>query len=154
MRRGQRVSSFEVPGRAELAPKVRLLLGFVEGGEIGEIEGLGTELFDALLRPGWSALSGVDRILVVADGPLRRLPFSLLRHEASRWLFQDVSLSSIPSATLLRQLRDVPAQSADRPVLAFAQQSCRVSHRYWQAPAYRATPPSLPPGPTWQQPLR
>jgi len=73
-------------------------------------------------------LSGIDNLIVIADGPLQQLPFAMLvsdHHDdgTSRWLIEDRAVTALPTTSSLRALRrDTPASASDdrRPFLGFA----------------------------------
>ncbi|MBN9672913.1 tetratricopeptide repeat protein [Roseibium aggregatum] len=68
------------------------------------------ELYRALLEPFADELGGVSNLIVVPDGPLEELPFSLLVRKAPdggdpAWLVRDMAVSLLPTTSSLRVLR-------------------------------------------------
>ncbi|MEM8995361.1 MAG: CHAT domain-containing protein, partial [Acidobacteriota bacterium] len=111
----------ELP-RDELATAVdrfRLLLG-APTGDVEAIERAGRELYDALVEPFAAALDGADRLVVVTDGPLQRVPFAVLRTPADRWLVEDLALVHAPSVGLLSALGRRPPAAGPARFVAFA----------------------------------
>jgi CHAT domain-containing protein len=84
----------------------------------------------------------VERLIVVPDGPLRRLPFAVLRLHDDRWLVEDVALAVAPSATVLSELRSRPSTPAARQVIAFAASAVNPTAERL-SPAFRARGRSL-----------
>jgi len=84
------------------------------------------QLHDLLL--GGFDLDGVSELIVVADGPLQQMPFSLLvlgEHPdgTPRWLVEDRAIVALPTTSSLRALRQDTRTSASddrRPFLGFA----------------------------------
>jgi CHAT domain-containing protein len=96
--------------------------------------GASVALFDALLRPveqGWSA---APQLLVIAHGPLARIPFSLVataagerpqagglpfaEYRAVPWLVRQKAISHLPTASALVTLRALPPRAAARRAFA------------------------------------
>ena len=88
------------------------------------------DLYDAMLKPvekGWKAASD---LLIIAQGPLGQLPFSLLptspvsiagektelfgNYRRVPWLVREVSICRLPSAFSLMTLRTIPPGDPDR----------------------------------------
>ena len=81
-------------------------------------------LYTALLQPVEKSISSVQNLIVVADGPLGALPFSILptkpgklrnssnilfdEYEDIDWLIRKTTVSRMPSASTLLTLRSVP----------------------------------------------
>jgi CHAT domain-containing protein/tetratricopeptide (TPR) repeat protein len=94
---------------------------------------LAFSLYKALLAPAEQHLEGVRHLLVVLDGPLQSLPFSVLvtkqpprpasryyhyRNEA--WLIRDYAVTVLPSVSSLPTLRQyAKASSATNPFVGF-----------------------------------
>ena len=117
--RGSTVRSYEVPGSDLLDPQVRLMRALLNAHDQPAIERIGSHFYDRLLAPARGELAGAHRVIVVADGPLRGLPFAALRHDG-RWLIEDTVIAMAPSATVLSYLRQTPRERATQPLLAFA----------------------------------
>lgn len=109
--------AYELPlGRDEIARAVGGFLSTARNLDAG----LGGHLEDAAERLGAALLAAPlpagRRLLVVPDGPLARLPFEALRRDG-RFLIEDHEVAVVPSATVLRLLRDRPGPHADRGFL-------------------------------------
>lgn len=113
------VTAYEVPGQDALMPRVRLLQALVAANDAAALERLGGELYAQLLAPAGTALQGAQRLILVPDGVLQRIPFALLRVDG-RWLVERHTLTVAPSATVLDHLRRTPGGTATRPLLAVA----------------------------------
>ena len=97
------------------------------------------ELYGDLFRPLEEYLGASDHVIVVADGPLESLPFNLLvRSQAStngsdedlfsvyrdaEWLIDRYAISSVPSISSLKALRDRGAPEGDLPFLGIGHPS-------------------------------
>jgi CHAT domain-containing protein len=83
-------------------------------------------LFDALLAPAESDFASADRLLIVADGPLHRLPFAALERETAEGerqrLLEWKPIHFAPSAAIYREVvarRRAREPRDDRILLAF-----------------------------------
>jgi CHAT domain-containing protein len=95
--------------------------------------GLAQRLYQELLAPGASDVGNASHLLLVVDGPLESLPFSVLvlpgpvndiRSDADYrtvpWLATKYAVTSLPGVSSLRALRQVPKQRrATRPFVGF-----------------------------------
>jgi CHAT domain-containing protein/tetratricopeptide (TPR) repeat protein len=123
--------------RNEIARLVRRLRNHLDATGIGMAAAYPTDdahrLYVQLLAPVEKLLGGAREIIVVADGELETLPFSvLLRHAAPAstrsdvmrgypWLIRDYALTSLPSADALVRLRSSPRGPQSREAfIAFA----------------------------------
>lgn len=113
------VTSYEVPGQAELATQARFLQALLAADDRAALEQLAAQLYDRLVRPAEPALAGVRRLIIVPDGALQRVPFALLR-AGDRWLVERYALSLAPSATVLHHLRQAPVGRGSRALLGLA----------------------------------
>ncbi|MGE3541886.1 MAG: CHAT domain-containing protein [Candidatus Tectimicrobiota bacterium] len=91
------------------------------------------ELYTALIAPAAPFLVGVQHLLVVPDGALQRLPFSVFvmeppqvsgRHNLASyrqiaWLAQRYALSMLPAPSALRAVRQAPPAWGHHPVVGF-----------------------------------
>jgi tetratricopeptide (TPR) repeat protein/CHAT domain-containing protein len=91
-------------------------------------------LYDNLIAPLSPYLDGVQKLIVVADGPLQSLPFGVLvnevgeasleqleRYKASHYLLDRYSISMQPSISAIRTLRArTPRAKGDLAMLGFA----------------------------------
>jgi hypothetical protein len=95
-----------------------------------------TGLHDLLLRdlPG---VTDVHDLLIVADGPLTRVPFgSLVERRSGQFLFERMSVRMAPS--LLFGLREAPAPGGDTTVLSIGAPELTDAARLGLAPLPRA----------------
>ena len=96
----------------------RVRAGLVTGGAPRPFDAAAAHaLHAALIAPLMPLLEGANGLVIVADGPMLRLPFALLpeRAEAGRdapWLVRRFALSHMPSAQALFSLRRAPGASA------------------------------------------
>jgi CHAT domain-containing protein len=110
-----------IPDRAELAPMVPVFNGL-----IARADGLdgpsAARLHEVLLADALRQLpAGVDRLIVIPDGPLHHLPFDALRSgRDGPALATRYELVVVPSATLWRHWREHATHTATRKTLAFA----------------------------------
>lgn len=116
------IHSYAVPGERTLAPQVRLLHAVVGADDLPQVKQIGSDLYEQLLGPASHLLRGAKRIVIVPDGPLRRIPFALLRvgGEAGSWLVERHAISVVPSAGVLSELRRTGRARATQAVLALA----------------------------------
>lgn len=96
-----------LPDRVALEPEVRRLRGLADPEAA---PALLVSLHRRLLAPALDGLPpGVERLVLVPDGPLHRLPFALLRAEAGGpALGESHQLVRVPSATLWHHWRTSP----------------------------------------------
>ena len=96
-------------------PSIERFVALVENGDDprGPAGQLGRALLDSVLV---GLPPSVDRLLVVADGPLHRLPFDALRLADGRYVVERYAVGLIPSATALATLRTrTPSAGSERP---------------------------------------
>ncbi len=128
-------------GRAALAAKVGLLRVALEPKPkvLGDIPAFDVnsahELYQALLAPVADGWQSAKNLIILADGPLAYLPFSLLvtkpvhlgpeqaplfsNYRAVPWLTRSHAVSVLPSASSLRLLRELPTLPTTRPFVGF-----------------------------------
>ena len=117
----ERHTIHRLPDRTELAPMVPVFNGL-----IARTDGLdgpsAARLYDVLLADALRQLPpGIDRLIVIPDGPLHHLPFDALRSgRDGPALATRYELVVVPSATLWRHWREKATRTATRKVLAFA----------------------------------
>lgn len=113
--------SFSLPKTENLADRVMLLRGLAErrdGSEAAVSRDLGEHLLVTALR---ELPPRVDRLIIVPDGPLFRLPFGLLRNPTTdRPLAMDYDLSIVPSATIWSRWRTTANTATNRTALSYA----------------------------------
>ncbi len=114
-------SVHRLPDRKELTPIVPMLTGLIDRGD-GLEEAPAVRLYDLLLADAMRKLpAGIERLIVVPDGPLHHLPFDALR--AARGgppLAARFEIVVAPSATLWRYWRERPGHAATERMLTFA----------------------------------
>ena len=77
-------------------------------------------LYETVLGPMRSALSGKTALVVVPDGMLWNLPFQALQGSDGRYLVEDAAVSYAPSVTVLREtMRPRAERAATSGLLAF-----------------------------------
>lgn len=113
------IRGHRIAGAKSLEPQVRLLPALLKARHHAATAELGARLYTALFGPIDDSLTGVRRLIIVADGVLQRLPFALLRTN-DRWLIEKHTIAMAPSATILQFLRQTPALRATKPLLALA----------------------------------
>ncbi len=100
----------------DLEVSIEVYLSHLAGG--GRWRLASRRLYRQLVRPIAAELEGVDHVVVVADGPLRALPFATLIDDVSPDPIQGLMLSryavsTVPSATVLAEImRRRPALAA------------------------------------------
>jgi CHAT domain-containing protein len=110
-----------IPDRAQLAPIVPMFTGLLERAD-GLDGAPAAKLYHDLLEPALAQLPpGIERLIIVPDGPLHHLPFDALRRERSAPpVAAAYEVVVAPSATLWRHWRtDAPRPGRAR-ALAFA----------------------------------
>ncbi len=101
-----------------LARRVARFTALLEAG--GDPGPLARALGDAVLAPALAGLDpGVQRLVVVPDGPLHLLPFDALRTADGRYAVERYAVSVAPSAVVVAALRGRPAPPP-RPVRLLA----------------------------------
>jgi len=117
-----RVTVHRLPGRVEIRRTVRLFNGLVERRD-GAEAGPAAHLYRLLLEPALAELPPeVDRLILIPDDALHRLPFAALRPAADAPpIGLRYELVRAPSATLwLHWRQGDPAPPAERPLLVLA----------------------------------
>ncbi len=106
-----RVDAYPLPNADDLEPQVRAWTGLLERRD-GSDRGPGARLRDELLRTALQALpQQIDRLVVIPDGPLHRLPFDALSGGAGEpYLAEQFEVSLVPSAALWLRFRGSPRQ--------------------------------------------
>src|SRR5262245_47987174 len=81
------------------------------------------KLYDLLLKPAQSLLSGKSSLVIVPDDRLWELPFQALLDERDRYLIERSAVSYAPSLTVLREMRARSdkrrVESSSSTILAF-----------------------------------
>lgn len=108
----------------ELSEMVHRLRQEMEQRRKGDFLKTSSQLYDLLIHPVGARIRANDRIVIVPDGVLHGLPFSVLRNRrAQKYLIENHILSVAPSARLLiaSLQRDAQLQKGASPrALAFA----------------------------------
>ncbi len=97
-------------GEAALREKLRTLLGVArdpDSAVAGDmLHALSVELFDTLIAPARDEIETAERLLIIPDGPLHKLPFSLLQSgEDRRRLIEWKPIATAASATVYAELK-------------------------------------------------
>ncbi len=97
-------------GEAVLREKLRTLLGVVrdpDSAVAGDmLHALSVELFDTLIAPARDEIETAERLLILPDGPLHKLPFSMLQSgEDRRRLIEWKPIATAASATVYAELK-------------------------------------------------
>lgn len=98
------VRAYVIPSADTLAPLIARLDALIESRlSPRPLERqLGAVLLDSAIA---SLAPSVTRLIVVPDGPLHRVPFDALRMADDRFIVQRFSVSTVPSAAVLTELR-------------------------------------------------
>jgi CHAT domain-containing protein len=112
------VTALRIPNGDVLEPQIRAWTGLLERRD-GSDRAPGSRLFEELLRPALAVLPReIDRLVVVPDGPLHRLPLDALSEGPGRpYLAEQFALSVEPSAALWLRVRAAPRQGPGRLVV-------------------------------------
>jgi len=96
-----------LPGdRHSLITQVRnFRMAITKQAPIGDVQNQARALYRRLLEPARQEIRGT-RVVIVPHGVLHYLPFAALRSTNGHWLVQDVAVSTLPSASVLRFLAD------------------------------------------------
>ena len=77
-------------------------------------------LYDAVLGPIDAEVAPLDQLIIVPHGPLWDVPFQALQTPRAKYLIEEHSVSYVPSASTLNELkRRAPARAANPRVVAF-----------------------------------
>jgi CHAT domain-containing protein len=101
----QRTEVLRIPiPRRELVAEVRAFRRAIEDqAPLPEVQAKALRLYDRLLGVARPHLRG-DRLLIVPHDVLHYLPFGALRSPDNRWLIEDYTLTTLPSASVLKYL--------------------------------------------------
>ena len=114
-------SVYRIPDRAQLTPMVPVFTGLLaRDGDV--TKGAAARLYQDVIADAVQALpAGIQRLIVVPDGPLHRLPFDALREGRDRKpLVTRYEIDIAPSATLWLHWRRHPPRAAKHRALVFA----------------------------------
>jgi CHAT domain-containing protein len=114
----RRSTVVQLPGdRPSLINQVRRFRGAITNqASIADAQTQARALYRRLLEPARKEIRG-DRIVIVPHGVLHYLPFAALRSTAGRWVVEDFSVSTLPSASVLRYLADKGASASGRALV-------------------------------------
>jgi len=109
------VDAFPVPNADVLEPQIRAWTGLLERRD-GTDRAAGARLHRELLAASLAVLApGTDRLIIVPDGPIHRLPFDALSAgPGAPYLAERFSVSIAPSASLWLRLRASPRPAPGR----------------------------------------
>jgi len=109
----EKVEAFRIPDADVLEPQIRAWTGLLDRRD-GSDRLAGARLHAELLGPALAALPArVDRLVLIPDGPLHRLPFdALAAGPGVPYLAERFEVSIAPSASLWRRLRAPPGPPA------------------------------------------
>ena len=109
-----RVQAFRIPDADVLEPRIRAWTGLLERRD-GSDRLPGAGLHEDLLGPALDALPPqVNRLIIVPDGPLHRLPFDALSPRGGPYVAERFQISIVPSASLWVRFRSAPARPPGR----------------------------------------
>jgi CHAT domain-containing protein len=96
-----------LPGdRQSLITQVRKFrTAITKQAPIGDVQSQARALYRRLLEPARQEIHGT-RVVIVPHGVLHYVPFGALRSTNGHWLVQDLAVSTLPSASVLRYLAD------------------------------------------------
>ena len=97
----KRITVRKIAGRTEIDSFVDRFLRAIEKQELAMTEG--QQLFSAVLDLGTSMLT--QKLIVVADGSLHRVPFAALTDDRMKFLVEKYTISHTPSGNVLTLLR-------------------------------------------------
>ena len=103
----QRVQALRIPlRRTALVAEVRALRTAVTDQQpLAEVQAQARKVYDRLLEPVRARIT-TARVIVVPHDVLHYLPFAALRTPADRWLVEELAISTLPSASVLKFLGD------------------------------------------------
>jgi CHAT domain-containing protein len=112
----------KLAGRAEVDRNVDLLLKTVRDGQASAASA--RRLYDLLLKPVNEETRRVQRLIIVPDGSLHRIPFEVLMDESGKVTLQSHIVSYSPSGSVLTLLRTRKASDGGQlPLLAVSASS-------------------------------
>jgi CHAT domain-containing protein len=112
-----RVVRLPIP-RDQVVAAVRAFRRGIEGqAPLPEAQKLSEALHEQLVAPVRPYIKG-SRVIVVPHDVLHYLPFGALRSKQGRWLVEDYTLSTLPSASVLKFLEAKRTTGSGGPVLA------------------------------------
>jgi CHAT domain-containing protein len=105
-------------GRDELATEVRAFRKSVEGqGPLADVQKQAEALHERLFAPARAHVK-TGRVVIVPHDVLHYLPWGALRSKQGHWLVEDYTLSTLPSASVLKFLEAKRAAGGSGGVVA------------------------------------
>jgi CHAT domain-containing protein len=103
----ERFKVVRLPGdRQSLVAQVRRFRAAIaDQAPLASVESQAQALYQRLLGPAREEIRG-ERVVIVPHAVLHYLPFAALRSPAGRWIVEELTLSTLPSASVLRYLVD------------------------------------------------
>ena len=103
----ERATVVHLPGdRQGLITQVRRFrVAITKQAPLADVQSQARALYRRLLEPARKEVRG-DRVVIVPHGVLHYLPFVALRSSSTRWMVEDLAVSTLPSASVLRYLAD------------------------------------------------
>ncbi|MFN8583556.1 MAG: CHAT domain-containing protein [Gemmatimonadaceae bacterium] len=112
------VHAVRLPQADSLVEPIARLSRALESGLPGT--GLARMLGGAILDPLLTHIGNADRLVVIPDGPLHRLPFDALRLSTGQAVVERYSVVLAPSARIALEWWRAPAVGRDRAAVVFA----------------------------------
>lgn len=149
-----KIQVHRLPSEVKVAEDVQKLLAAItdkNNPSPEEYRRQATRLSDQLLKPVSQMLAGKKALVIVADGPLHRLPFEVLfrpgvpaQGDLRRlpYLIRQFAVSYAPSVSVLAELRREPHQAAPKGFIAFGDPVYEQPDAGMIAPALRAMTPA------------
>jgi len=114
----QRFKVVQLPGDTQsLRNQIRQFRNVIaKQAPIGTVQTQAQALYDRLVRPARAEINS-QRLLIVPHAALHYLPFAALRSPDGRWVAEEFTTSTLPSASVLRYLTDKGAGASDRALV-------------------------------------
>ncbi len=109
----QRAKVLRLPvGRSDLVTEVRTLRqAIADQAPLDQLQSRAQALYERIVAPARPHIRG-DKLLIVPHDVLHYLPFGALRTPDGRWLIEDYTLATLPSASVLKFLTEKEARAA------------------------------------------
>lgn len=115
VRRGRLDGLSVAVGRDELAHLVAELVAAIRSDDLPSLHRTRARLSGVLIARLHREIAALDRLIVIPDGPLERLPFAALVPSSGGFLFERASISTLPAASLhARQGRSIARRAPRR----------------------------------------
>jgi len=106
-------------GRKDVERKVNLFVAMLSERNL-RVKTAGRELYDLLVRPIESDISGAEALLVIPDEMLWRVPFAALVDDRDRYLAERTAIVYAPSLTAFATIVDSSKKRRSQPASLFA----------------------------------